>query len=317
MTIPLLLDTDIGDDVDDAFALLLAARQPAVELLGVTTVYGPVQERALIARKLLDTAGRSDVPVAVGEGITLAGRDPGRVLTSGHGYVDLTEWEQLAAALHPQPGVDFLIETVLSAPEPPVLVAIGPLTNVAAALRREPRLARRLQSLILMGGRLGEHADLGEHNFNSDAEATQVVIESGCPLWWRARAAQSDENRWCGSGLAIGTYEVTRQARIGETERATLHATGDAACMAVAAMLDLYLQERRRQATSMYDPATLTLGYTDEFVTLRRGRFTLTRAGDDLMQLHFDPQATPNGAASVAIRPAALVAHLLAVITPG
>ena len=298
MTIPLLLDTDIGDDVDDAFGLLLAARQPAVELLGVTTVYGPVQERALIARKLLDTAGRSDVPVAVGEGITLAGRDPGRVLNSSQGYVDLTEWEQLAAALRPQPGVDFLIETVLSAPEPPVLVAIGPLTNVAVALRREPRLARRLQSLILMGGRLGEHAALGEHNFNSDAVATQVVIESGCPL-------------------QIGTYEVTRQARIGETERAALHATGDPACMAVAAMLNLYLRELRRQATSMYDPATLTLSYTDEFVSLRRGRFTLTRTGDDLTQLHFDPQATPNGAASVAIRPAALVDHLLAVITPG
>ena len=121
-----------------------------------------------------------------------------------------------------------------------------------------------------MGGRLGEHADLGEHNFNSDAAATQVVIESGCPLW-------------------IGTYEVTRQACIGETERAALHATGDPACLAVAAMLDLYLQEQRRQVTSMYDPATLTLGYTDEFVTLRHGRFTVTRTGDDLTRLHFDP----------------------------
>ena len=298
MTIPLLLDTDIGDDVDDAFALLLTARQPAIELLGVTTVYGPVQERALIARKLLDTAGRSDVPVAVGEGITLAGRDPGRVLTSGQGYVDLSEWERLAAALHPQPGVDFLIETVLSAPEPPVLVALGPLTNVAAALRREPHLAGRLRSLILMGGRLGVYADLGEHNFNSDAAATQVVIESGCPL-------------------QIGTYEVTRQARIGETERALLHATDDPACVAVAAMLDLYLHELRRQETSMYDPATLTLAYTDEFVTLQRGRFTLTRTDADLTQLHFDPQGTPNGAASVAIHPTAVVDHLLAAITPG
>ena len=298
MTLPLLLDTDIGDDVDDAFALLLAARQPAVELLGVTTVYGPVQERALIARKLLDTAGRSDVPVAVGEGITLAGRDPGRVLTSGQGYVDLTEWEQLAAALHPQSGVDFLIETVLSAPEPPVLVAIGPLTNVATALRREPRLAGRLRSLIVMGGRLGVYADLGEHNFNSDAAATQVVIESGCPL-------------------QIGTYEVTRQARVGETEHAMLHATGDPACTAVAAMLELYLHELRHQATSMYDPATLTLAYTDEFITLRRGRFTLTRTGDDLTHLHLAPQAAPNGAAAAAIRPAALVDHLLTVITSG
>ena len=298
MTLPLLLDTDIGDDVDDAFALLLAARQPAVELLGVTTVYGPVQERALIARKLLDTAGRSDVPVAVGEGITLAGRDPGRVLTSGRGYVDLTEWEQLAAALHPQSGVDFLIETVLSAPEPPVLVAIGPLTNVATALRREPRLAGHLWSLIVMGGRLGVYADLGEHNFNSDAAATQVVIESGCPL-------------------QIGTYEVTRQARVGETEHAMLHATGDPACTAVAAMLELYLHELRRQATSMYDPATLTLAYTDEFITLRRGRFTLTCTGDDLTHLHFAPQAAPFGAAAAAIRPAALVDHLLTVITPG
>ena len=78
--------------------------------------------------------------------------------------------------------MDFLIETVLSAPEPPVLVALGPLTNVAAALRREPRLAGHLRSLILMGGRLGVYADLGEHNFNSDAAATQVVIEERLPI---------------------------------------------------------------------------------------------------------------------------------------
>ena len=207
------------------------------------------------------------------------------------------EWERLEAGIHLQPGVDFLIETVLSAPQPPVLVAIGPLTNVATAFRREPSLARRLRSLVVMGGRLGEHAALGEHNFNSDAEATRLVVESGCPL-------------------LVGTHEVTRQVRLGKAEREALSASDNPACIAAAAILDQYLMERRRQATSMYDPATLTLGYTDEFITLRRGHFTLAQS-EHHTHLSFDTQAVPNGAASVAIRIEAFIAHMLEVITRG
>lgn len=73
MAVPLLLDTDIGDDVDDVFAVLLAALRPELSLLAVTTVLGDTPQRARITRKLLDLAGRPDVPVAAGERVTLSG----------------------------------------------------------------------------------------------------------------------------------------------------------------------------------------------------------------------------------------------------
>ncbi|MGH2370344.1 MAG: nucleoside hydrolase, partial [Chloroflexota bacterium] len=89
MPVPLLLDTDIGDDVDDVFALLLAALDPLLALLCVTTVYGDTPQRTRIACKLLRLAGRPDVPVAPGHRTTLSGRDPGTVIKSGQGFVAL------------------------------------------------------------------------------------------------------------------------------------------------------------------------------------------------------------------------------------
>src|SRR6266508_372824 len=140
MPVPLILDTDIGDDVDDVFALLLAARNPQLELIGVTTVFGDAHERARLALHMLDLANVRDVSVAAGHGRTLAGRDPlagkepGTNMASARLYVDALDqpaWNALDARLDQRHAVDFLIETILSASEPPVLAAIGPLTKVA------------------------------------------------------------------------------------------------------------------------------------------------------------------------------------------
>ena len=142
--IPLVLDTDIGDDVDDAFALLLAAAEPSLDLVRVTTVYGDGQMRSRIARKMLDVAGRGDVPVLVGRGYTLSGRDVppgarGNHLTSAAGYLQpqgSEEWRRLGERLDRRDAVDFILETIASRPGEVVLGAMGPLTNVAAAIRR-------------------------------------------------------------------------------------------------------------------------------------------------------------------------------------
>ena len=292
--IPLLLDTDIGDDVDDVFALLLAARQPRLDLLGVTTVYGDVAQRTRIARKLLRLAGRADVPVVTGLGHTLAGRDPGPVISSGAGFAPGEE--------PPGPGADagaveFLIERTLAHPTLVTLVAIGPLTNVGAALQREPRLAGRLRALVVMGGRLGAEAERGEHNVNSDPEATRLVLESD-------------------ASLRLGSYEVTRQARLGRPAVARLRAGGDAACAAAADMLDLYLRQMGREDTAMYDPLTLTLAYSDEYLRTRPARLS-GRYSEHLavLQAADDPAATAQ--VSLAAAAEAFIKHLLATISQG
>src|SRR5688500_13674888 len=250
MPVDLILDTDIGDDVDDVFALLLAARHPDVRLRAVTTVFGQVGERARLARLMLELAGCSEVPVAVGARETLDGRDPtgsgGATMASAPGLVGSPgqePWERLGAALDARPAADLLIEMVRAASEPIVLAAIGPLTNVAAAFQRAPDLPKRLDQLVLMGGRLGGEAERGEHNFNCDPAATRTVLESG-------------------ARLRIGTLDVTAQAQL-RREHVTRLRAGDAACQPAAGQLETYLSYRKRDWTSMYDPLSLTLAYTD------------------------------------------------------
>ena len=299
MPTPLLLDTDLGDDVDDAFALLLAALHPGLSLLGVTTVYGDPAQRARIARKLLDLAGRPDLPVSAGHGLTLAGRDPGPMMRSGLGFVapeGSAEWAALGARTHPQGAVEFLTEAILAAPEPPVLAAIGPLTNLGDAFRRAPELARKVRAVILMGGRLGPDAAMGEHNFNADPQATRLVLESGAPL-------------------KIGTYEITCQARIGEAELPRLRA-GTAACRAAAGQLALYLTQCQRTATSMYDPLALTLAYTDRYLQTRPMALRVqTSATLACLAVARDAPATAD--VSVALDAPAFVEHLLSTIGAG
>lgn len=174
--IPIILDTDIGSDVDDAFALALILRSPEFDLLGVTTVSGNTQARARLAAKMLWEAGRPDVPVAAGE--------PGKTLP-----IEQTRWAEgfASPAQVPQRAVDFLKAQIGRRPGDLTLVAIGPLTNVAALLKQEPGAAKKIKRLALMGGSIahGYGKDLkpaAEYNIAQDPEAAQTVFCSGARI---------------------------------------------------------------------------------------------------------------------------------------
>ncbi|HEY8745636.1 MAG TPA: nucleoside hydrolase, partial [Chloroflexota bacterium] len=279
-------------DVDDVFALLLAARQPDVQLLGVTTVYGDVAQRSRIARKLLRAGRHIDVPVVSGLSRTLAGRDPGPVIKSGLGFAP--DEEPIGNGANTGAAA-FLIQQVMTSPVPVVLVAVGPLTNVGAALRQEPRLAGRLRALIVMGGRLGPEAEKGEHNVNCDPDATRLVLESG-------------------AHLRIGTYEVTLQARLGASAARRLRESGDPACISAADMLELYLQQMARADTAMYDPLTLSLAYTERFLTMRPTKLHATYADRRVTLTAKDDAASPTDVSTATDGPG-FVEHMLETIT--
>ncbi|MEV0838285.1 nucleoside hydrolase [Actinocatenispora sera] len=179
MTHRVVLDTDIGSDVDDALALAVLLGSPEVDLVGVTTVYGDTALRARLAARLARLAGREVVAVA-GQREPLSGRDVWWAGHEGGSFDDLGD-EPISAG----DGVDFLVDTVRSAPGEIDLVAIGPLTNVAAAVRADPRFAGTLRHLYVMGGRFGHAPDGGpgprtaEHNFRSDATAAHLVHAAG------------------------------------------------------------------------------------------------------------------------------------------
>jgi len=174
-----LLDTDIGTDVDDAIALALLLASPEIDLCGVTTVSGDTELRARIARKLLALGGRPDVPITAGvREPVLRQRSFLWLGHEGQGIVDPSDHPQ-ASPVH---GVDLLIETVLR--EHPHVVAIGPLSNLAVAIMKEPRIIEAIPELTIMGGSIGGAAEVPavEYNLCSDAEAALVVFNAGLHL---------------------------------------------------------------------------------------------------------------------------------------
>jgi purine nucleosidase len=174
--IPILLDTDIGTDIDDAFALALIARSPELDLLGVTTVSGDTQARARMAAKLLWESGFRRVPVVAGE--------PGRPLP-----IEQTRWAKDFRSPQLQAGsaVDFLDATLRRRAGKTTIVAIGPLTNIAALLKKDPPTAKKIDQVVLMGGSIhhgyGEDpTPVAEYNIAADPAAAQTVFTSGVSI---------------------------------------------------------------------------------------------------------------------------------------
>lgn len=168
-----ILDTDIGTDVDDLMALALILGTPAIELLGVTTVYGDVDLRARMTKRVAAIAG-ADFPVYAGEPETLSGREVWWAGHEGALYEDLGR-ERIGGA----DGVQFLIDSVCAEPGAIDVIAIGPLTNIAAAITRDDRFAASIRHLWIMGGSFAD--DEPEHNLRSDAAAAAIVFGAGIP----------------------------------------------------------------------------------------------------------------------------------------
>jgi inosine-uridine nucleoside N-ribohydrolase len=179
-----ILDCDPGHD--DAMAILLAAASPAIELQAITTVAGnqTLEKTTLNARRVCSVAGITDVPIAAGCDRPLQ-RDP-VVAGEIHGAsgLDGVDWDDPTVEMDPRHAVDLIIEIAEADELPLTIVACGPLTNVATALARSPRLASRIERISIMGGAigLGNWTPSAEFNIVADPEAAEAVIGSGVPI---------------------------------------------------------------------------------------------------------------------------------------
>ena len=172
----ILIDTDIGDDIDDALALALAICSPEIELLGVTTVFGDTQKRALLAAHVLRVFGREDIPVAAGQQLPLLFRHrPSGVPQAAILDTCVTSYE-----LSPYSGPELIIQAATTHHGNLTLLCLGPLTNVATALIIEPRLFLAIRNIVMVGGTSG--FPLPEWNVRSDAQAAKIVLASGIPI---------------------------------------------------------------------------------------------------------------------------------------
>ncbi|MFC3703317.1 nucleoside hydrolase [Devosia honganensis] len=187
MSRKIIIDTDPGQD--DAVAILLALASPAeIDVLGIVAVAGNVglHHNADNARKVVELSGRTDIPVYAG-----CARPLRRQLVTAehvHGDTGLNgpDLPDPAIPLQPRHGVDYIVETLMQAePGTITLCTLGPLTNIAMALVKEPRIAGRIQEIVMMGGayfEVGNITPAAEFNIYVDPEAADIVLRCGAPI---------------------------------------------------------------------------------------------------------------------------------------
>jgi purine nucleosidase len=202
-----LIDTDIGDDIDDALALALALRSPEIELKGVTTVFGDTQKRAHLAAHILRVFRREDISVAAGQQMPLLLRHR----PSGVPQAAILDTCVTTPELSPYSSPELIIQTAMAHQGHLTLLCLGPLTNVAIALTIEPHLFTAIRSIVMIGGT--SSFPLPEWNVRSDAMAAQIVLAAGVPvtlLGWnvtkRCQLRESDIERL--------RYESSPQTRL-------------------------------------------------------------------------------------------------------
>jgi purine nucleosidase len=269
MTLPLILDTDIGTDVDDALALALALRHPQIELRAVTTVSGDSRRRAFIAAKLLRAAGRDDIEVAVGLGSETG--HPGGMGHEGVGILDDDE-EIHVSERH---AVELLIDELVTGTgvcASPRLATIGTQSNLAAALTKAPDLVDAIPVLAVMGGVFAPLRLAGEEvppsadvNLNLDPDASLRALNAGIETLYVPLNVTN--------GVVIGPRHLERLRR------------GDDLCRALASLIDVWWPIMRRTTEGrsgeavavLHDPLTVACLVDRDLVTSRRVPVTVAR----------------------------------------
>jgi purine nucleosidase len=181
----IIIDTDPG--IDDSLAILLALASPEIQLEGLTVVHGnsSTKQGVINALSVLELAGASHIPVAYGCDLPLV--QPSLLAPETHGNKGLGYARLPDPRSRPivQKGSDFLIEQIMSNPGEITLVAVGPMTNIALAIRQEPRIVEAVKEVFVMGGALrheGNTTPLAEFNTYVDPHAAHIVYHSGMPI---------------------------------------------------------------------------------------------------------------------------------------
>lgn len=240
-----IIDTDIGDDVDDAFALALAVRSPELQILGVTTTFGDTETRAKLAERFLSEVERPEIPVFAGK--LTATKNPmsqRRYADGGHS----------AKASHGD-AVGFLLEQIRRYPGEITLIAIGPLMNVGEAIDRDAATFGKLKRVVLMGGSIRRgYGDLGytapvppmpEWNILNDIASAQKLFAAGVPLY-------------------VMPLDST-QLKLDEVKRAFLFSQGTALTDALTVLYHLWGQ----QTPTLFDPMAVAFVLRPELCPVR------------------------------------------------
>ena len=246
----IILDTDIGDDIDDVYALALVATQPNVQLLGVTTAWGQTRERAELAAKFLKVIGRTDVPV-------YAGRRGDFQIRAQYGWAKGYTGHNLKS----EEAVAFLKRTVEQHPGEITLVAIGPLVNIGDLVTRYPDVKSKIKRIVIMGGSVhvgynNQAPIIAEWNIKCDPAAARAVYNSGVPL-------------------VMAGLEVTTMMQIDVERQKKLYACGTPLTDALSALTHLW----GSPVPTLYDPVAVAYALGEAHCDEEQRHVTVTDDG--------------------------------------
>ncbi len=252
--IPIIFDTDIGDDIDDALALALALQSPELDVRAVTTVTDDTEGRSRLAWKELGLYGRHDV--ALGTGAPEPFLDP---IHTGRApqFTVLTDADTLPPAAHRRAS-ELIIETLLASPRKITLVPVGPLTNIALALKGEPRIKDKIERIVLMGGAF----DLlkAEYNIERDRVAAEIVFSSGVPI------------------TAVG-LDVTMRCQLAAPDMDRLRAADNAASRFLVRLIELWQNGHSDQYPILHDPLAVAVTMHPNLVETQLGSVRVETSG--------------------------------------
>ena len=177
----IIIDTDVGDDVDDAFAIDLALASPEFEILGISAAWGDTALRAQMIDRMVCETGRKGIEVTTG---------PQFMVTS---MFTQAAWAREGISRRHRDAVAFLLDQIQKHPGEITLVALGPLTNIGAAIDRDPATFRKLKRVVMMGGAIHRGYDkagssapqppIPEYNIDRDPKSAQKLMASGVPIF--------------------------------------------------------------------------------------------------------------------------------------
>src|SRR3954467_12423858 len=229
-----VLDTDIGTDIDDAWALGYALKSPSFELLGVTVSDADTAQRARLACKLLHRLGRTDVPVAVGRKTPAV--PPNRVDYQFTWAEDFQAYKPIAT-----PAVEFLADTIRKNPGQVTLIAVGPLQNIGDLVRLHPDVIPLVKRVVLMSGSIGPNAwssaPMAEWNVKLAIPEAQAVYAAAWPV-------------------TIVPLDSTTYIRLEDSEREALRKAGTPLVVALEALLRLW-SDRPDSRMTLHDQMAL------------------------------------------------------------
>jgi purine nucleosidase len=253
----IIFDTDLGGDIDDAFAHALVQISPEFEVLGITVGDGPTEGRARVSCRMLYEAGQEQIPVAVGRP-TRQGSEPPPQLSWGEGFQRYRPIKRRAA--------DFIIETLRKYPHQVTIISVGPVTNLADAIEKDPKAWKLVKEVYSMFGSFymgygGDPRPSAEWNVVADVASSQKFMRSGVPI-------------------TLAGLDVTTMVKFSAERRLQLLYRNSPLTDAISALYTLWsIDNPGGRTPTLFDPVAVAMAITDEFVTTREAHVRVTEEG--------------------------------------